>query len=286
MPGSEKIEATLAALAHARHASHGAIQWASRAARANLDARPDDGHSNLGWDDALQALMSHSLGSVRFGLAFRETALVCSNGAQIVDSHSLIGATDSALATWCDARLVDAGLVSTDAASLPYRLPAPEYRVFAKSDVQAGLATLGGLYALSHRALSALVADVAGDAARAPAVRCWPHHYDLAVLVELDATAAESDSASEDNSARSIGTGLSPGDEHYDEPYFYCSAYPTPTEPPDAPPAWHWHTDGFTSMICPVRRLIPDLDDASLNAATGAVHAALADAYRVARLTL
>src|SRR5437016_1125452 len=38
------------ALVGAREAAHSAAQWATRAARANLPAAPDDSHSALLWD--------------------------------------------------------------------------------------------------------------------------------------------------------------------------------------------------------------------------------------------
>jgi hypothetical protein len=75
-------------------------------------------------------------------------------------------------------------------------------------------------------------------------VRGWPHHFDLAALHVLD---PEKDP----EEARSVGAGLSPGDESYAEPYFYVSPWPAP-EPaalPALPGGAHWHTDGFTSAV-------------------------------------
>jgi hypothetical protein len=64
--------------------------------------------------------------------------------------------------------------------------------------------------------LQALVASTKG----AEPVRCWPHHFDLATLIVLDACVDREHS-------RSVGTGLSPGDETFDEPYWYTNAYPS-----------------------------------------------------------
>ena len=38
------------ALVRARNLSHHALQWVAKAARANLQALPDDGHVSLQWD--------------------------------------------------------------------------------------------------------------------------------------------------------------------------------------------------------------------------------------------
>lgn len=69
--------------------------------------------------------------------------------------------------------------------------------------------------------------------------RVWPHHFDLATLVEL-------------GGGRSIGIGLSPGDASYDEPYFYATPwpYPLPEETlPDLPGGAHWHREGWTGAV-------------------------------------
>jgi hypothetical protein len=44
------------------------------------------------------------------------------------------------------------------------------------------------------------------------------HHFDLATLTTLPARNADATGY--------VGVGLSPGDEYYDEPYFYVSVYP------------------------------------------------------------
>ena len=65
-----------------------------------------------------------------------------------------------------------------------------------------------------------------------------------------------------------VGAGLSPGDEYYNEPYFYVSVYPEPQ--PEALPALpalgHWHTHEFTAAILPAHRILAATDQA---AATG-----------------
>ena len=57
MTMEELFEVDPATLVAARQACHLACQWPSKAARANLSAKPDDSHSNLGWNGALGALV-------------------------------------------------------------------------------------------------------------------------------------------------------------------------------------------------------------------------------------
>ena len=78
---------------------------------------------------------------------------------------------------------------------------------------EPGLAALSRWYGAAAEVLEAVRAKH-GDLKPGPGpVRCWPHHFDIAVLVRLEEGAAES--------VRSIGVGCAPGDENYPEPYFY-----------------------------------------------------------------
>src|SRR6266700_7158952 len=45
----------------ARLAAHHAVQWLARAARAHIDPKADDSHTNLGWDLALGGVATHPL---------------------------------------------------------------------------------------------------------------------------------------------------------------------------------------------------------------------------------
>src|SRR4029077_1103451 len=64
-------------------------------------------------------------------------------------------------------------------------------------------------------ALREFAAKLAGLRPGPGPVLCWPHHFDMATLVRLDAGG--------DESARSVGVGVSPGDEFYAQPYVYVS---------------------------------------------------------------
>ena len=48
-------------LEQARGLMHQAVQLVSKAARANLEAKADDSHSNLGWDAASQRFLSQPI---------------------------------------------------------------------------------------------------------------------------------------------------------------------------------------------------------------------------------
>jgi hypothetical protein len=83
-------------------------------------------------------------------------------------------------------------------------------------------------------------------------VCCWPHHFDLATLTMLSKRGADAD--------RYLGAGLSPGDDYYDEPYFYVSVYPKPDPAalPTLPMIGHWHTHEFVAAIAPAHKIIAE----------------------------
>ena len=75
-------------------------------------------------------------------------------------------------------------------------------------------------------------------------VRCWPHHFDIATLIEIDDDPQE---------GRSINLGMSPGDTHCEEPYFYVTPHPATAE--KELPALHgggvWHRKEWTGAMMP-----------------------------------
>ena len=230
-------------LASARLLAHHACQWPSRAARANLEPIADDSHSNLGWDSDLQALMSHDLGGGRkLGFCFPDASLIAISDGAVSWQLDLASVKDDAgIGAATDEWLRSIGLVPATETDLPYSL-SDSYN-FDSGIPHAELKVLGDWYQVAHSALTDLIAAVADQLVGTPAVRCWPHHFDIAALCMLEAGDPET--------ARSIGLGLSPGDDTFPEPYFYTNPWPTPAIGglPEAEAPRRWHTSGFVSVI-------------------------------------
>lgn len=125
------------------------------------------------------------------------------------------------------------------------------------------IVSLGDGFAQAHEALTSLAQGFESVTPGASAVRCWPHHFDIATLIGL----AEGDP----ETAPSIGVGFSPGDTSYAEPYLYCSPWPVPGHLPPAPSPWRWHTAGFTSLICTIETLDQSEMSSILNSAVSTV---------------
>ncbi len=104
-----------------------------------------------------------------------------------------------------------------------------------RAGAEPGLLEMTRWYADAARLLSKTMPKFAG----ASPVRCWPHHFDIAMLLPVD------------GSEKSAGVGLSPGDETYPQPYWYVSPYPYPKEPAlgSLPSGGKWHQGAFFAAV-------------------------------------
>jgi len=228
-------------LAAARTLAHRAVQWPARAARANLDPTPDDSHTSLAWDPDMAALLSQPLdGGVRVGLHVAVLELVFAKGAR-PEVFALAGKPEAEAAEWLDGKLAGEGLKPASGTKLPYDMPGALYA--RPADEIASLAALGVWFAAGAELLEELRKKHRRLKPGPSPVRCWPHHFDMAILIRLEEGPPES--------ARAIGIGMSPGDDYYAQPYFYLSPYPkTDTNDlPQLPPGGRWHTRDFFGAV-------------------------------------
>ena len=261
-----------ARFAAARLQAHHATQWLARTARAYVPARPDDGHTSLGWDDAFGGLMSHPLpDGTRLGLRVADLTLaLCEPDARAPqDVFRLDGRHDADACAWL---MGHAGMRDLDPGALDTPLP---YMLRDRSDGGAyavdaePLGQLATWFSNANAALGAVHEQIVARGLDAPPVRRWPHHFDLDTLVTVAP-------------GRTTGVGFEPGDDYYDEPYFYVSLYPAPDVAtlPKLPPLGHWQAKSFTAAIAPAQRIVAAEDQgaevaAFLRAAADATIAAL-----------
>lgn len=247
-------------LSTVRLQTHAACQWMTKAARANLPAVTDDSHSNFGWQNSANALVSRPLDERghALGFSFEQGAMMLFEGQTLKETLALNGVTEQAAGNWTDMQLESLGLQTTTKAEMPYELEAIEHYDFDGTELSA----LGRWFQLGFDVLSKVVEALGHIAVAEPSVRCWPHHYDVGTLLLLDDEGPET--------ARSIGIGLSPGDGSYTEPYFYCSPWPVPDLAGlgAAPDGLQWHTDGFVSLVATASAL-RSVDDPSAVVAAG-----------------
>ncbi|MBX9828708.1 MAG: hypothetical protein K2Y27_27430 [Xanthobacteraceae bacterium] len=232
----------------ARMQAHYAAQWLARAARAYIPAQPQDRHTNLGWDDAFGGLTTHPLpdGS-RLGLRIADLTLA------FLDQHPhqlpLDGRADAEVRTWLGGHVAARNLASgkLDDPS-PHAMPDHALGLGARytlDEYGEAFKVLSVWYSNAHAALVSVQQRLAAKKLKAPAVRCWPNHFDMDTLVDL-------------GRGRSMGIGYCPGDEFCDEPYFYTSMWPEPSIPnlPLLPAMAHWHTYKFLAALAPAHKIV------------------------------
>lgn len=235
------------ALTDARLELHWAVQIVAAVPFTYREAAPDDSHTNLGWETEVGWFLSRPVGraGVQAALRVRDLTLAVLAERRVLTELPLTGQTLDRGYDWMAEAV--ATPLGAEARSGPlgrrdYEMPdhpVATGAVFTAGGTEA-LAELGRWYTNGLQVLE----GVRRSDARAGAVRTWPHHFDMATLLSLDPDA-------DPERARSINVGLSPGDEFYDEPYFYVTPWPAPAA--GAVPALRsdgqWHTEGFIAAV-------------------------------------
>jgi hypothetical protein len=240
-----------ATLVDARLQAHHAAQIIVSAAISYLPRRDDDSHTNLEWLPAQGVLGTNVIEPKRgwrLGLRIDGLELVALEAGRERSTFPLHGKRLPDALVWLTNALTAAEL---DAARLTtekhYEIPHHAVADGAAYDWHGGqpFRELAKVY---HDA-SIITADLQERTPGASDPRCWPHHFDLATLITLQKAS--------DGSARTIGVGLSPGDDSYAEPYFYVTPYPYPAAELLAPlDVGHWHTAGWLGGVLTTSDLI------------------------------
>lgn len=227
---------------------HHAAQLATALGISYLPAQPDDSHTNLEWLPALEALASnpvHAATTVRIAVRPSPFAVLILDGSNTPTATLLLnGRTIDGAARWIRAQLDTYGVDSTRY-TLKRHYAIPSHAVAEQAAFDATrLADFEELSAWFSNA-AGLLTPVAAATPHASSVRCWPHHFDIATLIDVAPK-------------RTVGVGLEPGDVYYAEPYFYVNMSPQPT--PETPrPALDgggaWHTHEWIGAVLPASRV-------------------------------
>ncbi len=236
-------------LTEARLLAHWAVQAIAPVSSQLVPAQPDYGHTALEWLADPMMLVTRRVDRgrpFRLGLQISDLtlALIDENDA-VEQTFGLIGQTLDDGLKWVSARVEErlSAPLAEPLALVGYSMqghPVKDGSAFSTPAVPGALAELERWYRNGFRMLESVRA-VTPDASE---VRTWPHHFDVATLATLDGPEVDAEQA------RSLGFGMSPGDDSYPEPYWYVLPWPPP--PPerlDQLSAGHWHTEGFTGAV-------------------------------------
>jgi hypothetical protein len=114
----------------------------------------------------------------------------------------------------------------------------------------------------------------------ASAVRCWPHHFDTAVVLHPAARGA----VARPDDERSIGVGMSPGDGTFAQPYFYATPWPPPAPErlPRLEGPGEWHAVEWTGAVLTGEEVVAEGDSDEQIALVRAFLGSAIDACRAA----
>jgi len=231
---------------------HHALQPVSAVGRSLLPAADDDGHTSLEWLDERGCLAGCPIpvaAPFRAALQPAPLALLVLVEDAPFARLPLAGRTGEEAAAWLAERLVDAG---ADPGRLDFRVPHPLPEHPVKEGVRFAPPEDGSLDELARLFADAdgLLRETAATWPGATPVRIWPHHFDAGVVLPLGPQDGEQ--------ARSIGAGLSPGDETIPEPYFYVTPWPPPPTGslPSLPAGGRWQREGWLGAALTATELV------------------------------
>ncbi|MFT7614083.1 MAG: hypothetical protein ACI9J3_003065, partial [Parvicellaceae bacterium] len=209
----------LAILRENRKALHQAVQLVGAFPRNMLPHDPTDGTASLVWNSSIKSLESlpfvNDDGAFKVGLSFTVFELYIELEGDQKSACCLSGMSVNEGLVWLKQNLAELGIkadhISLD---LPYEIENYDYSEALVVDKQA-LQEYADLYQNTQNSLRIVLTNWK----EAFDIRCWPHHFDLATLIPLKTD-------SEGEILKSIGVGLSPGDEGVEEPYVYVNIWP------------------------------------------------------------
>jgi hypothetical protein len=244
----------LSSIKEAKEQSHQAIQNVAAVGRAFLPESEIDEFANLEWDAKLQRLVGRWIeGNITFRSSislYDFMVYLVDENFKTISSISMQGSKQKDVMVWLEKELVQLG-VDFSKINLDYPYDLPDYadnvgNTFGVKSEQASH-ELSRLY---HNANLMIHHILAKEEKKVSKVKCWPHHFDIAGSIILLDTGDQ-------NTSKKIGIGMSPGDQDYDEPYFYVAPWPYPTkELPDiSDTLGHWHQNNWIGAVLPYSQL-------------------------------
>jgi len=198
------------------------LHWAAQAAagvgRTILPKQADDSHTNFSWSHERGALMQ---GDGKSGVRVRDLTLLFGD-----EEYPLAGRTLDDAFRFFEERV--GTMLARPGEATPPDHPVANGCVF--EPVPAELEALASLYAKADLELQRI----------ATPVRVWPHHFDIATLIDL-------------GGGRTIGVGFVPGDAQFPDPYWYVTPWPYPADRTNTKPlpSGFWNTEPWFGAVLP-----------------------------------
>lgn len=232
-------------LAIARRLSHQAVQLTSITGRCLNPKDPGDKTAALTWLASKNLLAGSRWSGNRHRAAFSFSNLelyILGDEDNIISNYSLNRNTYDDAFKWLTEQVKKAGYDGAKLSKqLPYEIPHYIYADNSPFEIinKDALTELESYYANVDFILKEI--DTKNNFSE---ILCWPHHFDIAASVTVEENP-------DLEKSKSIGVGMSPGDESYNEPYFYVSPWPYPVETNNLPKldAGKWHKERWFGAV-------------------------------------
>jgi hypothetical protein len=225
-----------------------AAQFGAAAGISFLEPRPNDSHTNLEWVSALGGLFSRAIPTGRpFRIGARPSKLallIVTEDNQPIAEYKLHGRTITDATEWIRSQIKSLG-ADPMRYTLRRHYEIPAHPVAIGESFDASAPRLFEELSKWFGNAATLLGTVARKTRGASEVRCWPHSFDIGTLIRVAPD-------------RTIGIGMEPGDDYYDEPYFYLNMSPQPSASrAKSRPLWgdgSWHTNEWVGAVLPGSR--------------------------------
>jgi hypothetical protein len=240
----------------ARKQCHQAIQNVAAVGRSFSPESKGDEFANLVWDADLQRLVGRW---VEADIKFRSSICIKDFEVYLVDenietisSFAMQDKKQRDVMVWLEHEMSQLG-ADFSRINLAYPYDIPEYTTAKGEEFHVDdISACHELSRLYHNT-ALILKEILEKESNVSDVKCWPHHFDLAATItRLDTGDPET--------SRSIGVGMSPGDQYYAEPYFYVSPWPYPMNDliDLSSLGAHWHQEDWVGAVLPISKMVGD----------------------------
>ena len=237
----------LTALATVREQLHQAVQSVAAVGRHFLESSKEDENAVLQWIPNPKRLagkwIETSKGKFRASISFAEGKIYLIDGdVKVIDSFEIHDHTFNQLMVWFEEHIGKLGLPTENFnVNLPYELPV--YPTQKKQAFDLSELALSDAFAHYYANSRIILEKLRSSFDHVGETTVWPHHFDQAISVMLK------DSGNPETSTY-LGLGLSPGDEYYNQPYFYVNSWPYAEESQLKPLKYvSWHTENWVGAV-------------------------------------
>ncbi len=242
-------------LTESRLQMHYAIQFIAATGAALAEPLPDYSHTSLQWNPELEIFVGTLIRATEpFQVGLEPvslTSIILDKQGDTIATFPLHQQTMVKVLRWHKQEITKLGVDATNIEFLNY--PADDFldyavthgAAFDANREQLGRQELANYYGNTHQILQEIVTATEENSA----IHIWSHHFDIATLITFPGT--------KNGQLMTIGIGMSPGDNSYNEPYWYVSPYPYPDTAnlPELKGGGFWHIPYWVGAVLTASQL-------------------------------